>query len=99
MERLSDWYKDMANMWRLEAKRNRQENERKADEEDSRAQRVIRQFLESAANAPEDKLALLEQVKQAEAKANEMMLVHETKTWPYIDVVNQSDKLRFDMAS
>ena len=91
MERLSDWYKDMANMWRLEAKQNRQDNERKADEDDRKAQRVIRQYLEAAANAPEDKLALLEQVKQAEAGATR---------WPYLDVVKSSDnELQLEEAS
>ena len=81
-EGLTTDYREAVPRWQREAENNRQAKDHQTDEDDRKAQRVIRQYLEAAANAPEDKLALLEQVKQAEAKATR---------WPYLDVVKSSD--------
>lgn len=82
MSLLSADYRETAPRWKRQAENNRQAKDHQTDEDDRKAQRVIRQYLEAAANAPEAKLALLEQVKQAEAAATR---------WPYLDVVKSSD--------
>ena len=93
MERITDKYKDEAKRWQLKAEQNQRQKQeaeaREAYEQNIRARDAICGFLDAPDTTPEAKLALLEQVKQAEAEAKE-----QTETWPYLDVVKNSAQLR-----
>lgn len=93
MERITDKYKDEAKRWQLKAEQNQRQKQeaeaREAYEQNIRARHAICEFLGSWDTTPEDRLELFEQVKQAEAKAKE-----QPETWPYLDVVKNSAKLR-----
>ena len=93
MERITDKYKDAAKSWQLQAEQNQRQKQeaeaREAHAQNRRAWHDICGFLDAPDTTPEAKLALLEQVKQAEAEAKE-----QTETWPYLDVVKNSAQLR-----